>query len=438
MYIDKYNTFVYIEHKKYIKEDISDKIIDTVKNYGGFNTNGSEIWFIVTGFVIIENYLIAILPKGYVLNDDEDILLDDIRLLFSVLMKYTNESSLEPEEMILLGGGLGSVNSSIHAAYNLIEDYKLNGILKRDISIKTNYPSGNINWTSTINKKYPLFNRGYPIYHDGIYKKNIQDKNNMLFNLHKYAIWKSISLYGWLLGMNPKNYSKLQIKLPCKKNIALHILNNELHKTFVQREISVIKSIINILDESDYQESQKKVELLITKTFYYVWESICSNIFKNQYLRLKKLLPQPKWNISTSRGTQSISHRPDILLINNNYFYILDAKYYDSNRNLPGWHDSVKQFFYGLSIKKSLENNVITIEDNRLMRQVENIDSIENAFVIPSFNVESIKSIGYVSVPHIPDYGKINAYLINTRLAMKCYTGEKKYNFIDKLESLIS
>lgn len=436
MYIEEIKTYVFVEQKKYQLNSISQNIKNIMREYDCLKVKGKEIWFKATGFLVCDNCLVIIFPKGYVVEDNTR-LLNDARLLFAVLMKYQKDTILEPEEMRLLGGGNGSVNSSIFTAFKLIKDYKINGLLKRNIKITTNQFTGNVNWASTINKRTPIFSKGYPIYHDAIYKKSKQDENSLLISLHKYAISKSLTSFGWLFGMSEHDFNGFRTEIPCELTKAIHFLEIELRSTFIQREIDVIKWIMNVLLERDSQDNSITVEMLLTKSFYYVWEAICSKILGNQYSILKVLLPQPIWEIYNCNNPQAISHRPDILIIRKNRFYILDAKYYNVDTSLPGWHDAVKQFFYGLSIRKSIEENKDLIINEEIKKRVADITVYINAFVLPSFNQEVVSKLGSIKVPNIREYGKIDAFVIDATLAMKCYIGEKKYDFMNKIESLI-
>lgn len=437
MYIENINTYIFIEQVRYQLNSISPNIKIIMQDQDCLKIKGQEIWFTATGFLVYEHSLIIIFPKGYILDSDTNLVIEDARLLFAVLMKYQKDSILEPKEMRLLGGDSGSVKSIIFTAFRLTEDYKINGLLKRNMKITTNKFTGNVNWISTINKKSPIFSNGYPIYHEAIYKKSKQDENSLLISLHKYAISKSLKQFGWLFGMEIHDFNDCEAELPCDLSKGIHFLKNELRNTFIQREVDVIKWIINIILEKENKDIFANLEMLLTKSFYYVWEAMCSKILGNQYSTLKMLLPQPVWEIYNTNNTQSISHRPDILLIRKNKLYILDAKYYDVNNNLPGWHDAVKQFFYSLSIRKNIEENFDLITNQELKNKISDVNTFVNVFILPTFAQYSVSKIGSITVPNIIEYGKVDALVINIRLAMKCYIGEKKFGFINRIESLI-
>lgn len=336
MYIKELNTYVFVEQAKYNLNSISTNIKNIIEKHYIIKTKGNDIWFNSTGFFLCNDIILIIFPKGYVLDNNsesKDQIIEDSRLLLSVLMKYQKDTTFQPEEMRLIGGGAGNKTSSLFTAYTLIEDYKAYGLLKRNMKTITAQYSGNTNWNKTVSKKNPIFSNIYPIYYDALYNKNKHDENNLLICLHKFAIYKSIEKFGWILGIDKCDFVEYKTELPCELTKGLHFLENELRKTFISREIEVIKNIIRTLLDNDSQDFSSSIEMLLTNSFYYVWEAICSKIFKNQYSKLKVLLPQPIWEFENTDKHQSISHRPDILLIRNNSLYILDAKYYDQSGN---------------------------------------------------------------------------------------------------------
>jgi hypothetical protein len=438
MYIEEIATYFYTEQERYPIDNIPTDIINSVHKYNVLRKRDHFIWFSATGFLICDNYLIVILPKGYQVTDNIDALLLDSRLLFSTLVKYKDEGKLDPQEMELLGGGEGDIDTSIFVALRIIEDYKNYGLIKRNIKNFCKNSSGNINWSYTVNKTIPIISKNRPIYHDAIYQKNKIDESSLIVKLHKYAISKSIHRFGWILGIGKDDFSSFDLEIPCERNYAVHLLEKELKKVFIQREIELLQWIINLIQGKSYFESHVNIEMLLTKSFYYVWEAICGRIVQSQYSTLKRFLPQPIWKMEEGLSERKISHRPDILLIRNKKFYILDAKYYNYAEHLPGWQDAVKQFFYSLSIKKNIENNSIEVDDWKLKNTLENIRSYENVFLMPMFVEGAIIKIGSVAVPNVSEYGVINAFAINLRIAMECYIGEKNYNFIDQIDELIN
>jgi len=421
------NCYVFVEQKANVASTISKKLVQELTQIGAVRTKEQNIYFLMTGFIEVGGHLFVILPKGYKLNSPDKFINEDIRILFAVLMKYREEVKPNFEEMTLFGGEMGDFEDSLFSAYSLLEDYKMYGLLKREHRIMSSKMTGNTVWSATINKKTPMFSSGNPIYYEVIKRSSVLDNENLLLQLHKFALGWSLKKYAWLLGQYKELISAFSIELPCDKQQALHFLNNELRKTYILRETNVIKWIINIITGVNSSVDEIKVRIFATKTFHTVWEEICSKIFHDQYAQLKTLLPQPEWTLDIPVSQSRISQRPDIMILHNNRMLILDAKYYDVESDLPGWHDAVKQFFYALSTKINIAENVEYLQKKELREKAKNIIAIENIFILPTFNDIEMMKIGSISVNGISEFGKINAYVLNMRLSMKCYIGEQHF-----------
>ena len=139
-------------------------------------------------------------------------------------------------------------------------------------------------------------------------------------------------------------------------------------------------------------------------------------------------LPQPVWESDLVDG--HISQRPDIFMVHNQGLYILDAKYYDYNHNVPGWHDVVKQLFYRHTMK--------SIEHSReYMRTLPNTREIHNAFLFPG-NDSDFQYVGRVHVPRVADLGEIRAFAIDQRKAMSAYAYRNDHDFPELIRESIT
>jgi hypothetical protein len=179
------------------------------------------------------------------------------------------------------------------------------------------------------------------------------------------------------------------------------------------------------------ENNEEKLETFVTPYFQNVWELICGSIFSNQYNTLKQIIPKLNWEIDSSAVVQP--QRPDIIFLQDQVLYILDAKYYDTDSNLPGWHDVVKQLFYAFTIFKNIKSKDFRLIDKNLEKRVQKVNQTKNIFLFPSGDEEPIKDIGKVNIKNNKDFNDIKAYKVNTFLAMKCYLGRGKYNFINQL-----
>jgi hypothetical protein len=147
----------------------------------------------------------------------------------------------------------------------------------------------------------------------------------------------------------------------------------------------------------------------------------------NQYSKLKSLLPQPEWESDLVGG--HIAQRPDVFLVKNQGLYILDAKYYNYNVNIPGWHDVVKQLFYRHTMKSVARSREFT----RLLPEVR---EIYNAFLMPGYEDDCVY-IGRVHVPRVEDLGEIKAFAINQKKAFSAYAYRNDTAFVDDLQAAV-
>src|SRR5699024_3161682 len=147
------------------------------------------------------------------------------------------------------------------------------------------------------NKKSPVFTNGSIYYPETVVRKNTIDNQNLLLKLHEYSVCKSIEKYGWLLGVDLIN-EFLSEELLCDLDFAIKFLNNQLTSTFNQREVNVIKNIIDFLTGTGLEKEEDSLELLVTPYFYNIWETICGSLFNNEYNTLNSAIPKIEWDFS--------------------------------------------------------------------------------------------------------------------------------------------
>ncbi|WBL15115.1 LlaJI family restriction endonuclease [Sutcliffiella sp. NC1] len=425
---------IHVENIEYNIEDYPTEFITSLINKGICMISKDKLKFVATGIIIYKNKFYVIFPKAYSLPKEENSLLEHIRVLFEVLLKYRREVDISPEESQLLGGLAGEHKEELVTAYSIIKDFTQNGLLIKSAKVKSELHTGNIDWATTINRKQPIFSGRSVIYNEAISNKKTFNHRNRLYLLHKYCVYKSTEKYGWLLGLTTETIGLDKVEINIETSNTINFLTNELNTTFVEREINVIKMIRDFLSGVEEQESDEKIETLITPYFHNVWEHICSINFENQYSTLKKVLPKLNWDIESNAVVQK--QRPDIMVLKANIMYILDAKYYDINTNLPGWKDIVKQLFYAMTINNNIKSDKLSLSNKKLENRLKSIVRIENVFLFPSGESEPFKYVGKVSVENNEDFNDIKSYKINTYLAMKCFLGIKQFNYVKELHGI--
>lgn len=306
----------------------------------------------------------------------------------------------------------------------MLEDYCQNGYITRQSEISAIGQNGSIDWVSTINKQTPVFSNRRLIYTNPIIRKRKTDNNNIVHLTHRYVISECFKEWGWLFDYDSSiDFSS---PLPLPVNETIDALRKELQQTFLTREVHVIQELIHYLSEISGSNKSKRLDIIATPYFSFVWEAICGFLFDNQYSRLKPLLPQPVWESDIVNG--SISQRPDIFYVND-ALYILDAKYYNYTHNIPGWHDVVKQMFY--------RHSIASIRESREYQRVLPFQKeIFNAFLFPGNN-QDLLYVGKVHVPKVADMGKVLAFAINQEKAMDTYSKRESNGFCTTLQSRI-
>ena len=365
-----------------------------------------EIFFTFSGIVITDHGMIVVFPKGYTIPNEKDELKKHTVNLLETLIRYRQTKNIDEYEKELLGG-IGN-NKSISSLFWILKDYFDYGLINiQETKYRIN-SNGSINWNRTIKQLNPVISNQQPVYLDFVNKYNNTNYNDLTYKIHKYAVHQSLNTFGWLLGVD---YEDTDSQLFINKELAIYHLENMRQQTFVDREIELYQNLIEFLEgSSSNQETKDKVITFLTPHFHTVWEEICDFIFDGQ-IDYDEMIPRPFWSKDHQIWyTQQI---PDIIFVENQLLYILDAKYYRINYKLPGWGDLIKQFFYA----KTLD-----IPYN-----------IKNIMIFPSSSPNTIEYLGFAEIERNKDFGRVNGYIIDIYKAMRSYVRKDKGEFRQKL-----
>jgi len=378
---------------------------------------GRQISFTVTGFISYKQEIVIVFPKGHRFPKQFEGLLEHVRVLAKALFRYREEANYLPEESELLnGGGTGGIFGPAPALW-IMQDYLMHGYIRKDRKIYRTGPGSPVDWGRTTKRIEPYVINNRPLYLDFIIRETGNDSSHKLSLLHKYAVSESFRLYGWLLDKEVETGGDGTYN-PFSAETTKVILQMELRETNVDREIKLINAIKDFLLGSDESAERKELNTFATPYFHHVWEKICGAIFENEYIQLKHLVPVPTWEWEEVK-TATIQI-PDILFRYEDTLYILDAKYYDTRRNLPGWHDLVKQFFYAYSLK-GMESNY------------------RNVMVFPTSTEypDGMTYNGFSAIRGREDLGKVDGVSLNIIKAMKHYGSYSRSNFRNILAKIV-
>lgn len=314
----------------------------------------------------------------------------------------------------------------------IIRDYLINGFyINREKVIKKNQ-RGKVDWKRTLNGQ-PIISMGNVVYSD-IYVSVKNDLDNIIVEIHKYCVKKSIDILGWLFGFKSSNFIETKPFYKELKNIYIDTLRKELSQTFDDEKKERLKNMLSIIE--GISENQNANELVYgVDSYAYIYEKMINSIFGNR--DASKFNPSADWYLKSKNYIpfESSDLRPDTILIHDKIAYVLDSKYYrygytSDKKDLPETTSIQKQITYGDYIK----NN----------KMGDEIQKIRNAFILPynKYNNklglnQTLEYIGYSKTDYrkgADDHEIIHAFLIDLKYVIQTWN---KRNHGDDVASLV-
>ena len=314
----------------------------------------------------------------------------------------------------------------------IIRDYLMNGFyVNREKVVKKNQ-RGKVDWKRTLNGQ-PIISKGNVVYSDIVVSvKNELD--NIIVEIHKYCVKKSLDILGWLFGINSPNFIETKPFYKELKNGYIDALRKELSQTFDDEKKMRLSNMLSIIE--GLSDDQNGNELVYgVDSYAYIFERMINSIFGNR--DATKFNPSADWYLKSKDYNPFASSdlRPDTILIQDNIAYVLDSKFYRygytaDNRDLPETTSIQKQITYGDYIK----NN----------KMGDEIQKIRNAFILPYNKYDNklglnktLEYIGYSKTDYrkgAEEHEIIHAFLIDLKYVIETWN---KRNHSDDVVSLI-
>lgn len=254
----------------------------------------------------------------------------------------------------------------------VIKDYLANGFyINREKRYKVNQ-AGRVDWKRTMQTQ-PIVSNGNIIYPNIIVSvKNEVD--NLMVEIHKYCVKKSIDFIGWLFNLKSSFIETKPFNEGVKK-LYLTTVKKELDKTFDDDKRIRLKHLLNVISGLDTNENNDEFVYGVD-SYYYIYERMIDSIFGN-IKDMRDFNPTAKWQLvrNNYKETKSSDLRPDTIIVTDDgSVFILDSKFYrfgftGDERDLPETTSIQKQITYGDYIKR----NVTKVE----------VKAIYNAFLLP-------------------------------------------------------
>ena len=376
-------------------------------------------------------------PCGYNLPSDEKGIRNDIINLFKILSDFSKG------EDILLKVRSNVANESVSFPMKAYLD-----IIQFYLEFKTFYAEnettyktdtrGKTNWSKTIKNQIPSIQNGNLLY----IKKTVRDtqpmKNQLITEIHRYCTHESFSKLGWLFGttMIPRNTDIIPKNSDDKSFIQKFILviNDQLKNAFEDKTKKLLSAMLNILNYKNTEDNINKY-YFGTDRFEYVWQGMIDRLF-GIHENKQEYFPKTKWEprYLNDKNVNKRPLEPDSIMIYNDRFYVLDAKYYryglsGNVDHLPNSSDINKQITYGkyiYSYKNKDPYNAFIMPFNRNNNPFNICEDMCNV---------AEASANWESKGH--KFEKIQGILVDTRFLMYQYASNNKDKYKEKLSKTI-
>ncbi len=422
----------YIEEKHYnvidIKNDLTSIFFEKLKKERIINILKKDLnlcKFSFVGMISCPSLISIILPKYLISNDlsTSDKIIE-AKLVLQVLRMYAKKAENEEDLSYLSLNSENYYFNMLAISDYLINDYLEYGIYFEDIDEINLNGSGEINWLVTIEQEPVYISNNQVIYLNYMTDSNESDKNTYISQVHKLVLNECINFMKKLefleLFTCPSILFNIHKDSLGDVDFKIKKLNDQLSKSYSQRDIRLLKTVIQFLENSVVETNKNTETIYGIKRFEYVWEKITSNVIGNDYEELKDKIPKPIWEKKNPQPRYQVESNtliPDILKIIGNELFIFDAKYYKpifKNGSLkaghPGVGDISKQYLYEQAFKYCGYHHIY------------------NFLLIPCYS-DKTNIIGKVVFPLFDntEYGDIFLVDINTKILFNLYLDDKKY-----------
>ncbi|MGL4652446.1 LlaJI family restriction endonuclease [Cetobacterium sp.] len=384
-------------------------------------------------FVGIVNFLekmIVIFPKYKSLPEKELTCLNKeyTKQLFKIFEKYEAKSVRE-DNLLIKDYSEEKDYFSLFALYKgLIEDYIKNGLYENQKSIHEINGVGIIDWNKTVDEIYPFFSTTMkPIYVNYYSYNKEEEQENYIKFIQMELLAKATKYFNQFkeLGLDivGLDYYYYDDDVSGEISYKIYKIDLELRQVFMERKIRLLNLMKEILENLEHSKTND-LSLYGTKNYEKVWEHICQEVFGHQRKWIDQIT-KPRWKDFETNVTSEVNTLlPDITIQKENYFYILDAKYYNCEFNekgkligsKPGVGDISKQFLYQGAYEKKFESEGLKYK-------------YYNAFLMPTEDItKDYKIIGEVTFPLKEFDGKeIKIIKLNTYIMYNYYLKNLKY-----------
>lgn len=316
----------------------------SIKEHCHINSNNDDDRFV--GIKVDLTNTTVHFPIGYQLPEKDSEIRKDIRMLINILVEFTEKKDIGYQAN--KANKRQTYSFPINAYLEIINHYLAqNGKYYAESEpVYKSSTRGRTNWSRTIKQEIPLLQaNGSLIYNKKIVRISSPNVNNLITQIHKYCVYESFEKLGWLFVSN----------LPEKPEIAFNkkqfliILKDKMAHTNIDRNKRLFKSMIDMIS---FLEEDTNERHFYYGTYYFegIWEKLIDRIFG--ITNKKDYFPRTKWLLKHGKDKNQYPLEPDSIMVLDNKYYVLDAKYYRygvtcNPAHLPNSSSINKQITYG-------------------------------------------------------------------------------------------
>ena len=282
-------------------------------------------------------------PIGYQLSSEDKSLRKDVITLFRILASFMKQDKVISTKNF---NSQQNVEFPLHSYLKIITKYLSEGkyYVESDPEYKISL-TGKISWSRTIKSQIGLIQNGNLIFTKTISRNFSPKLNKQITQIHKFCVYDAFDKLGWIYISSKPEFPGH----PPSVKESIQILNKKKAQSHNDNEQELFQDMLNILKYIDNENSNKDY-FFGTDYFERVWEGMIDKAFGVN--DKQKYFPESRWLLRQGFEKEKRALCPDSIMIYNDKFYVLDAKYYrygftGNVDHLPNSADINKQITYG-------------------------------------------------------------------------------------------
>lgn len=338
-----------------------------------YSKSNKKEQFDFVGFVLDESSVLTVFPKNFYntndlkeINKKNALFIDEIKLLFDVIIKYTNETATTAKAKTYIGG-ISEFKSDYPFApfYEIYKYFKKFGIYREStVEIKPN-ASGSINWKKSLQKSQVVVSNGN-LFFSPIYRNKKKNQNVFLSECMVFVIDYTINSFPYFLKLSRTGYKIGSFDFIKHREYTLQKLRQINSTTYKDSSKKLISNLIEFFEQYkkipkggkihiklNYFDRiwERMVEVYLNKHFVGVNDSLNKIIF-DRNIHSSTLSFQTK-EFKVDNSPNSFKIRLDHFTYDDDSIYIFDSKYYESVSEL-----NYKQFSYNELLRGSVSDDI--------------------------------------------------------------------------------